>query len=243
MVDPVITDTIRIVVGAGVLSFAAVADLRWRRAPDLCWVLVALVGAALLATEALTTPAYWSTNMPALVTSGLVLVLAIGGYYTGLIAGGADAKALASLSLLAPLPLSAGWSQPLGSILPLVVTVLMNGLLVALAVPVLLTVWNLARRDIDSWRTVLGFRTRIDRVDLRVVWPLEYVDEEGEHHRAYTPGGVPLDAYEPKRLLEQGVERVWVTPKIPFLVPLSIGFAGAVLLGDPFATLLETVLV
>lgn len=236
------TDIARIVVGLTVLAFAGVCDLRWRRAPDASWLVVAAAGLGLLTIDAARTPDFFATHAPALWTSGLIVVMAIAGYLTGLITGGADAKALASLALLAPLPLT-GWSIPLASPLPLAVTALTNGLIVALSVPVLLFLWNVLTGDIDGWRTFLGYQTDLESLDVRAAWPLEYVDEQGEHQVVATPGGVPRDAFDPAQLAEIGRERVWVTPKVPFLVPLWLGLVIAVLLGDPFAALLETLLV
>lgn len=236
------TDMVRILVGVGVLAFAGIADLRWRRAPDACWLVVAVVGVILLAADWAATPMFWTFNQAALITSGLVFLMALVGYVTGLITGGADAKALASLAILAPLPLGAAWSMPLASPLPLVLTSLTNGLLLALTVPVVLLAWNLAHGDIDGARTLLGFKTRLERVDLRVAWPLEYVDEDGEHVVAATPRGVPRDAFDPDAMAKLGHQRVWVTPKVPFLVPLWLGFVVAVLLGDPFTAFIDAVL-
>lgn len=230
------------VIAIGVVAFAAVCDLEWRRAPDACWILVAGAGAFLLAVEWVLTPSFWAVHRPALLTSLLVVGLAIGGYLTGLIAGGADAKALASLAVLAPLPLVGG-SLPLASPFPLVLTSLTNGLLIALIVPVVLVVWNLARGDVSGVRTFLGFRARLDRIRERVVWPLEYVDEEGAVVVESSPRGMPRDAFDPEALRAAGRERVWVTPKVPFLVPLWLGLVLAVLVGDPLAWLLDAVLV
>lgn len=233
---------IRILVGVGVLAFAGVADLRWRRAPDACWLIVACVGIVLLAADWASTPSFWAFHQAALITAALVFVMALVGYITGLIAGGADAKALASLAILAPLPLGAAWSLPLSPPLPLVLTSLTNGLILALSVPLVLLVWNIAHGDVDGARTLLGFKRPLEKVDLRVAWPLEFVDEEGEHVVAATPRGVPRDAFDPDAMAEHGHERVWVTPKVPFLVPLWLGFVLAVLVGDPFTTALEAIL-
>jgi preflagellin peptidase FlaK len=235
-------DLARVVVGVGVLAFAAVCDLRWRRAPDACWLVVAGIGAALLAVQWARTPAFWAEYQPAIVAAGLVLALAVVGYVTGLITGGADAKALASLAVLAPVPLDAAWTLPLPSAFPVVLTSLTNGLLVALLVPVALVLVNLARGDVDGARTLTAVRTSVEDVDLRVVWPLEHVDEDGQVQVATTPGGVPRDAFDPAELAEAGRERIWVSPKVPFLVPLWVGLVGAVLVGDPLAAGLEVLL-
>ncbi len=235
-------DLARLVVAITVLAFAAVCDLRWRRAPDACWLIVAGAGVLLLAAEWLATPAFFALYRPALLTALMVLGLAVVGYLTGLIAGGADAKALASLALLAPVPLAPSWQIPLASPFPLALTALTNALLLALVVPGVLLVVNLARGDIDGARTFLAFRTRLEGLRRRVVWPLEYVDEDGEHVVASSPRLLPRDAFDPDALARLGRERVWVTPKVPFLVPLWAGLIVAILLGDPLAWSLRSLM-
>lgn len=234
-----IVDALRIFIGAGILSFAAACDIKWRRAPDAAWILMAAAGAVLLLVQASMQPAFWQTHMPSLITAGIVAILAIAGYVTGLIAGGADAKALVSLAVLAPVPLDVSWQMPLESVLPLVVTAVTNGLIVGLAVPVALLFVNLGRGDVDGLRTVFATRVRLEHVSERVAWPLEYVDADGRIVTATMPGNVPLDAFDSDELAAHGREHVWVSPKIPFLVPLTFGFAIAVILGDPLAATLE----
>lgn len=235
------TDLARIVLGASVLTFAAAADLRWRRAPDACWILLALAGAFLLAIDAFTEPSFVPQHAPALIAAGLVLVLALVGYMTGLIAGGADAKALASLAVLAPLPLESAWTLAWPSLFPLVLTTLVNALLAALFVPLALGAWNVSKGEIGGLRTFLGFKTSLTNVDERTLWPLERVDAEGRVVQALTPGGLPPGVFDPDALANAGRERIWVTPKVPFLVPLLGGFILAVLIGDPFTALLDQV--
>lgn len=235
-------DLARLVVAISVLAFAALCDLRWRRAPDACWVLVAATGALLLLVEWLTTPAFFAVYRPALLTSLLVIGLAIVGYLTGLIAGGADAKALASLAVLAPVPLGPGWGVPLASPFPLVLTTLTNGLMIALLVPVVLLAWNLARGDVDGVRTLMAFRAKLDNVRERFVWPLEYVDEQGERVVVSSPRDVPRGAFDRGALARMDQERVWVTPKVPFLVPLWFGLLVAILAGDPVAWIMQALL-
>jgi preflagellin peptidase FlaK len=227
-------DALRILAGASILTFAAACDIKWRRAPDAAWGVMAGIGAVLLGVQAWLEPAFVATYLPSLLTAGIVAVLAIVGYLGGLIAGGADAKALVSLSILAPVPLDVVWTVPLESILPLVVTAIANGLVVGLAVPIALLFVNLARGDVDGWRTLLATRVPTENVRERVTWPLEYVDE-GELVTVTMPGNVPVDGFDRDAVLDAGRERVWVSPKIPFLVPLTFGFAISVILGDPLA--------
>lgn len=235
-------DAVRILAGAAILTFAAACDVKWRRAPDAAWAIMATIGALLLAVQAWLDPAFLQRYTPALVTAAVVGLLAIAGYLTGLIAGGADAKALVSLAILAPVPLDVAWAIPLESVLPLVVTAVANGLAVGLAVPLALAVVNLVRGDIDGWRTFLATRVPLDKVDERVTWPLEYVGDDGDVVTATMPGSVPLDGFDPSEMEGAGREEVWVSPKIPFLVPLTFGFAVAVVLGDPLAAGLRLLL-
>lgn len=235
-------DALRILAGASILTFAAACDIKWRRAPDAAWALMAGVGAVLLAVQAWLQPAFLETYLASLVTAAVIAVLAVAGYLTGLIAGGADAKALVSLAVLAPVPLDLAWTIPLDSVLPLVVTAIANGLVVGLAVPVALLFANLARGDVDGWRTFLATRVSTENVRERVTWPLEYVDEQGTVVTVTMPGNVPVDGFDREQLLEAGRDRVWVSPKIPFLVPLTFGFAVSVIVGDPLAAVLRLVL-
>ena len=155
------------------------------------------------------------------------------------VAGGADAKAMVSLAILAPVPLDPAWTLALASPFPLVLTALVNGLLVGLLVPVGLVVLNLARGDLAGWHTFLGFRVDAETIDLRVVWPVEYVDEDGQRQIAVSPRSVPDEAFDPQWLKAHGIDRPWVTPKVPFLVPLWVGLVLAVTLGDPMALALD----
>jgi len=236
-------DALRILAGASILTFTAACDIQWRRAPDASWVLMSAIGAGLLAAQWWLEPGFLDAYLPALVTAGAVALLAIAGYLTGLIAGGADAKALVSLAVLAPIPLDPAWVVPMESVLPLAVTAIANGLIVGLAVPVALALVNLARGDVDGVRTFLAARVRTENVRERVTWPLEYVDEDGEVVTVTMPSNMPLDGFDPDELLAAGRERVWVSPKIPFLVPLTFGYAIAVIVGDPLAALLGLLLV
>jgi preflagellin peptidase FlaK len=231
----------RFVTGTAVLAFAAACDLKWRRAPDAAWLVAVAVGVVVLTAQAATQPDFFRLHLPALVTSGIVFLGALVGYATRILTGGADAKALASLAVLAPVPLDLAWQMPFESPLPLVLTAVANGLVLGLAIPFAMAAFNLVRGDFDGWRTLLGTRVNVDQVNLRVAWALEYYDEDGEHVIQNTPRGIPLDAFDPEAFHARGQDKVWVTPKIPFLVPLFFGFVVAAIAGDPVAAVLELV--
>ncbi len=53
----VVLDLLRLLVGTTLLSFAAYTDWKWRRAPNVLWLLMAGAGVALLAADVALDPA------------------------------------------------------------------------------------------------------------------------------------------------------------------------------------------
>ena len=69
---------------------------------------------------------------------------------------------------------------------------------------------------------------------------LEFIDENGEFRRvrrAVEPDKKMLD-----RLKRSGVEKVWVTPALPFLLFITAGYIVAFILGDLLYLLISTIL-
>ena len=62
------------------------------------------------------------------------------------------------------------------------------------------------------------------------VWPLEKI-VDGKRKLRYTSHiSDPIDDWE--MFEHHGIDKIWVTPKIPFMIPLLIGFISAFLIGD-----------
>jgi preflagellin peptidase FlaK len=108
-------------------------------------------------------------------------------YYTNLLHGGADAKALLSVSILLPVYPHIGqfpvWDlQRMGDmttvIIPFGLTMLMNAVLISIIVPVSYAVYNLSRRDIRAPAMFLGYRIELGRIDRRKMWLMEKVGSE-----------------------------------------------------------------
>lgn len=225
--------------GAAVFSYASYADLRTRRVDNRLWLLAGGLGAILLATEAVVV----GFPEPLLLLSiPIVIGIAFLLYQTGLLFGGADAKALMALALLVPFHAALKPALPLFSSLltdlafPL--AVLGNALLVTILVPVALLVVNLARRDLDWPFSVLGTRVPVDELDRAWVWPMERVGEDGEVVRTTMPTRAPQEV-DPQAYRDAGMEEVWVTPKLPFMVPLTAGYALAFTAGDLITALVR----
>lgn len=227
------TDLARLFLGAGLLAFASYTDWKWRRAPNLLWIVMLAAGLLLLAVDAVLRFPDVRAAWPYLLFAPALVVAYYFLYQFGLIAGGADAKALMALAVLAPFPIAYSTALPVfQSPFPGGVVVFVNALLAFLVIPLAYFLVNLARLDLDPM-AFLGVRRRVQDVDKGHYWLMERVDDEGKVRRHYFASRAAYDLEEEKRkLLEKGVERVWVTPKVPFMIPLTIGFVLAFTVGD-----------
>lgn len=235
MAAPVL-DLLRLFVGVSVLSFAAYTDWRWRRAPNVLWVVMAAAGALLLAAQIALDPAGTWARWPYLVFVPVFAALIYAFWYFGLIAGGADAKALMALALLLPFPLALD-ALPLwhaGVPVPGAFSVLGNSLVVFLVIPAAFLLWNVTHGDLRLPHAFLGLKRKAADVRRGHHWPMETVDADGERRtRLFASRMEPSEVEETfARVQALGDERVWVTPKVPFMVPLLAGFLLAFVVGD-----------
>jgi preflagellin peptidase FlaK len=86
----------------------------------------------------------------------------------------------------------------------------------------------------------MGYKVPIEIAKNSYVWPLEgFID--GKLHISFIPHS--FDTSEQISLFEKkGYKKIWVTPKIPFMIPLLIGFITAFSLGDILTKLLQIIL-
>ena len=64
----------------------------------------------------------------------------------------------------------------------------------------------------------------------KFVWPLEKI-VDGKRKFVYMPKGFDAED-ELNEFEKQGMTKIWVTPKIPFMIPLLAGFICIFILGD-----------
>jgi len=65
---------------------------------------------------------------------------------------------------------------------------------------------------------------------------------EGEHVRILFPRKRQDRAAIARDLKAAGVSRVWVTPQLPFLVPLAIAYVVSFVIGNPIMGLMQAAL-
>jgi archaeal preflagellin peptidase FlaK len=180
------------------------------------------------------------TEVPIPVLALLVTVLfARGLFELGVLYGGADAKALMIAGILLPifadplLPQTPGVSLLL-TVLPYPVDLLVDAALLSLLIPLGIGVRNLARHEFSFPRGFTGYTIAVRDLPHRFVWlkdPLRA--DAADPRRPETSEEDQLERARVARELEaKGVERVWVTPQIPFLVLMAAGAVAALLGGN-----------
>lgn len=210
---------IRFLLGFAMLAGAIPADLRSRRVPNSWWLPFAAM-AAVLALGDLFDPARDWTQLAVRYGAAGVVAGLMYGFWRFRLFGGADAKALMVLAFLVP------WPSPNPLSLQPALDALANGSLLMLATPLWLGAFNLVRGQVAVPGMLLGWPVAIDKARAAHVWPMQRVRADGSlGWRFWQRAGLEsLDA-EYDALEAAGVQRVWVTAKVPFLVPLAAGLA------------------
>lgn len=70
----------------------------------------------------------------------------------------------------------------------------------------------------------------ISKAREKFVWPLEKI-KNGKRKFMYMPKDFDIED-ELDKFKKQGINEIWVTPKIPFMIPLLAGFICAFIIGD-----------
>jgi preflagellin peptidase FlaK len=167
-------------------------------------------------------------------------------YQLGMLHGGADAKAMMAITILVPFyphfsdfPLlqfsSDRIAQAMELFFPFAFLVLMNSVLFVIWVFLGMIVYNAARKDLGFPEMLLGYKMNIGEVEKKFVWPMERV-VDGERVLVLFPRKVDQESIV--KLKEMGVKRIWVTPKIPFIIFITGGFIISAILGNVFAAMM-----
>jgi preflagellin peptidase FlaK len=202
---------------------------------DLIAGVLGLGGAAAVGVLARVAPEMLPARWPFLLAVPVFAAVIYLFYRFGLIAGGADAKALMALGTLAPFPLAlAEGVPPLAGPLPGALTILTDSLLLFLLIPISLAIWNLAHGDARFPNLFLGVKRPARDVRQGHAWPMETVAEDGTRGTRLMASRMSEEeiAASFERIQALGDERVWVSPKIPFMIPLLAGFVCAFFAGD-----------
>lgn len=190
-----------------VLVYASVLDWRYREIDDKSWLSLVALGIALL---------FYSLEIKNFLIS--VAATAIFGAvlsHLGLMGGG-DAKILVGIAFLFPVYPNAATLFPVFAI-----SVFMNAVLLSALLPLFFFIYNLKRlKEVKSLRDFfilfLGYRK-----DASQIKSYEAVADS-----------IFLNVNKVQLGRKDREGEVWVTPAVPFLIPITLGFLVAVLFGD-----------
>ncbi|MFA5103459.1 MAG: A24 family peptidase C-terminal domain-containing protein [Candidatus Thermoplasmatota archaeon] len=229
MVDVTVLNILRLITGTILLAYASYTDVKTRRAANILWIIMAVVGIILLLIQYLDGgfPNIWY-----LIFIPIMIALMYLFFQMRLLFGGADAKALMALAILVPLqPLMFSEQLPLWkSFMPGSWIIFANATILFLLIPISLLVYNIGKRNLKFPHCLLGYVITVEEAKQKFVWPLEKI-KDGKRKLMYMPKNFDVDE-ELAAFEKQGIKEIWVTPKIPFMIPLLIGFVVSFLLGD-----------
>ena len=220
-------DIIRFLAGFIILFYASYTDIKTRRASNILWVIMALIGLIILTIQFLTigfpTPFY-------LIFVPIMIVLMYILFQLRLIFGGADAKALMAIAVLVPFQPEILQYPLWKTVMPFPWTIFSNSIILFLLIPLSLFIFNLIKRHIEFPYSFLGYKMSVQKAKQKFVWPLEQI-VDGKRKFLYMPKD--FDVTEQLTEFEQqGIKTIWVTPKIPFMIPLLAGFVVSFFIGD-----------
>jgi len=225
-------------------------DIFWDRKKDIK-TLTGSVGAILyilsfswvayVAYSILIGTTVWNENISGpMVAFAMVVVFELF-YMLDVIKGGADAKAVICLAVLFP------WYREVVNGLPLInptyaavpvfftfaLSVLFVGALISLVTPFYFLSRNIKSGNKIGGRSFLGFTLPIDQVEGQFVWLIEWVEDGQLRFSARKMRDSANIKEDLAALREMGKDEVWVTYKIPFIIPLTVGMAVVLVLGNP----------
>ncbi|MEM0444935.1 MAG: prepilin peptidase [Nitrososphaerota archaeon] len=217
------------------LFYASYQDLKMRLVDDWLWLTCASITTPITAFLVVISVLDPIQTLASIVITASISVLF---YFLGLY-GGADAKGLIVISLSAPLTMAGMRYHPFTPI-----TVLLNGLILALSIPAAMSLINIYRLTVRGENLFRDFKkekayrkllalflgTPISDTKRRRFWASMEEDQDGKRFK-FSPG--IEDFWRPIRA------GGWATPSIPLLVFISGGLVLNYLLGDISAIVIK----
>jgi preflagellin peptidase FlaK len=222
------------------LGYASYTDIKTRRAANYLWLMMGVGGGLLLIIQYIFTGfenPYYLLFIPLMIMFIYLL------FQLRLVFGGADAKALMALAILLPIqPIiySLPLRPPQVIALPGSWILFSNSVILFLFIPISLFLYNIFKRNIAFPQSFLGYKMAVVEAQKKFVWPLEKI-RNGKQVFSYRPS--TFDTTEELRLLKKHkIKTIWVTPKIPFMIPLLAGFIATFILGDILSLIFRLIL-
>lgn len=168
----------------------------------------------------------------------IIMLFIVVMYMLDIVRGGADAKALISLSILFPfypvfgsLPLIHGGTSAAETLLPFSFSILFNAAIIVALTPLAFLTRNLSRREFVFPLGLLGYKLDASEIAHKHVWLMESI-KDGEHVTHARPRRREDQKSDIELLERSGYKRVWVTPKIPFIIPMFVSLILTTVVGS-----------
>jgi len=182
---------------------------------------------------------YWSQVSAPFVAFFLIIIFEIF-YMFDVIKGGADAKAVICLAILLPtypqiidgIPLISPGFDLVLTFFPVALSTLFMGAVISLCLPIYYYLKNSGRGERAEWRTFLSMDMPIDEVEKHHVWLVEWVEDgkiKANYRKVRDSETLKADL---AALKERGLKKARITYKIPFIIPLTIGLAEVLTIGN-----------
>lgn len=254
-------NALRVLVTVSILLYSCVTDWKHRRAPNELWYILGGIGLLLNIFEFFQYPAssrllyvIWLVGGVAFIYILVYIFFRFGGF------GGADAKALIAIAIVFPMypvinlggiffPLVVKMLSPVFSL-----SVLGNAVALTIVVPVFVLMNNLTKVPLKELLSnplgaVSAYKTGIRKVNGRFQ-RLQHRYEEADDGTVKSRPvfrGIEADEETLNRLKKWNKEgkigdQVWVTPKLPFLIPITLGFIIAIFFGDILMLIVGTLM-
>ncbi|VVB96432.1 Preflagellin peptidase [uncultured archaeon] len=246
-------ETLKILFCIPFLLYACYSDIKKRSVSNNVW-LTMLVGSIFFFSYDYSI--YKISSLHPLFISAVFMFLLVYILFKIGAFGGADAKSLIVLSMIFPaypafhafgyaLPLH----KPLYDIFAL--SILGNSALLTIVVPIGLAIFNITKMGwhIDNPVYIfMGYKTKISKLadrHIRLIQDFEVVENRVQSRFKW--GGVEINEKKIRELnglLEKGLikDEVWVTPGLPFMISITLGFFTAAFYGDLIFALIKFLL-
>jgi preflagellin peptidase FlaK len=161
-------------------------------------------------------------------------------FQTGLLKGGADAKALMAIAVLVPFyPAFQGYpivevggqaGNIMGIIFPFSLVILMNSAILIIFAPLVFLLINVRERNLEFPQCLFGYKANLAEFP-KFAWLMDRV-RQGKVETSVFPKRGGNKEEEIQALIDLGKERAWVTPQLPFMVPMFLGFLISFFIGN-----------
>lgn len=222
---------IKILITLMILLYASILDWKYREIDDKSWISLLAAGITLNLVEF-----FLTRNIKIIIFLLISLVAAYAVayvlYYTGAMGGG-DGKIFLGIAAMFPL-----YPAPTFTVFPLFfLSVFANSVFICSVIPFFLIMRNLGNiREIKNLKQVVLLFTAYRKRE-RDIKPFEAVVAKGDEIRLFQNA----NTMELGRR-EESDELVWVTPAIPFIIPITLGFVLSLVYGDLTTLLVVEVL-